>query len=375
MSRIRLLHLIGQLRRGGCESQLLGLCERMDKGRFDLSICWYTPMEDELDEAFTRAGVRTFFFDKFSMPVWRFFRRLRGVIGEVRPDIVQTWLYSANFWGRWAAMSCRVPHILATDRNEVDMNRWVDRMAERFLAPHTLRLANSLAVAQSLERAFNLPVEQTRIIPNAVKLPEVDQVEARRSIREELHLHPHARIVLMVGRTQAGKNYQMFIRAGRQVCAELADVFFLAAGTGPQEAELRDLVQQEGLAGRIMFLGSRHDVPRLLAAADVFCFTSNSEGLPNAVIEAMATGLPVVCTAFPAAREVIPTSDLGILVPLNDDQAMAGEVVRLLKNDNVRNEFSRKAREHTRACFTWERVVRNTEALYEEIMKNGRSSM
>ena len=370
MNKVRILHVIGQIRRGGCESQLLGLCQRMDKDRYELSICWYSREEEELGDEFARAGVRTFFFDKFSMPIWTFFRRLRGVVKEVGPDVVHTWMYSANFWGRWAALTCSVPHLVASDRNVIWQSGRIERLSERLLAGRTLRLANSQAIAQSLEKHFCLPVERTRVVYNAVSLPAVDREEARRSVRQELALPADNKLVLMVGRLMWPKNYAMFVRTAGRVCGQRGDVVFLAAGTGPDESDLRAQVESAALAQRVRFLGFRADVPRLLAAADVFCFTSLSEGFPNAVLEAMFTGLPVVCTSFPSMSELLTDCEQAILVPLDDDAAMASQIVALLDDPDRCRRMGASARAYVRSRYTWDRTVVSMGAVYDELMPN-----
>src|SRR5207249_3115395 len=113
---------------------------------------------------------------------------------------------------------------------------------------------------------------------------------ARAEVRRELGLPETTQLVLMVGRLSTDKNYSMFIRAARRVCERRAETVFLAAGHGPLQQVLEEEVRQTGMDSRFRFLGLRRDVPRLLAACDVFCLASDSEGFPNAVLEAMAAG-------------------------------------------------------------------------------------
>src|ERR1041384_4549746 len=99
--KVRIMHILGQLAVGGCEKQLLQLCKRMDPGRYDLTVCWYTRFPQELGDEFAKAGVRLVFLDKFQLPRWKFFFELVRTIRRIQPDIVHTWMYSANAWGRW----------------------------------------------------------------------------------------------------------------------------------------------------------------------------------------------------------------------------------------------------------------------------------
>ena len=105
--RIRVLHLIGQIGVGGCEKQLLELCRRMGRDAFELAVGYYSPDPQDMRAAFEEAGVRLYYVNKFGgISLWGFFRALRGFIRDFQPDIIHTWQYSPNCWGRLAGLSC-----------------------------------------------------------------------------------------------------------------------------------------------------------------------------------------------------------------------------------------------------------------------------
>lgn len=360
---MKILHIIPTLGVGGAERQLVKLLPRMDRGRFEQTVCYYTPSE-HFEEILNAAGIRTIFFDKFSMPVTRFFGRLRAAVRQVGPDIVHTWLYSANFWGRLSALSCGVTSLVASSRSVETHRSLPVYLYERLFSPYTLRLANSRAVARSLEREYGLPAERTRIIRNAVDAADPGSPEDRRSIREELRLPSGQRIVLMVGRQTVEKNHPMFLRAARR-CGELrADVTFVALGHLFRPAEMDALVDSIGARPFVRIVEQREDVGRWLAAADLFCLTSNHEGMPNVVLEAMAAGLPIICTDFESAREIISDPSLGLIIPRGDDAVLAKTVIDLLDDPARGRRLGDAARAHARTAFSWERLVREMEELY-----------
>ncbi|HET6277745.1 MAG TPA: glycosyltransferase family 4 protein, partial [Candidatus Polarisedimenticolia bacterium] len=114
----------------------------------------------------------------------------------------------------------------------------------------------------------------------------------------------------------------------------------------------------------VRIVDQREDVGRWLAGADLFCLTSNYEGLPNVVLEAMAAGLPVICTDFESAREVIPDPSLGLIIPRDDDAALAGTALELLDDPARGRRIGAAARAHARTAYSWERLVREMEELY-----------
>ena len=187
----------------------------MDRERFAVSLVCYSTSVESLEDAFRELGIPVLILDKFTMPVWKFFMRLRAVIKNTAPDIVHTWLYSANFWGRWAAFTSGVPHIVASHRSVVVRRRGarylLEKTSERLLAKRAVRLANSRAVARSLERHFALPVDKTIIMPNGVGLAACDREAARIEIRRGLGLPEKQKLVIMVARQDVGKNYPMFL--------------------------------------------------------------------------------------------------------------------------------------------------------------------
>jgi len=111
-----------------------------------------------------------------------------------------------------------------------------------------------------------------------------------------------------------------------------------------------------------------------LTAADLFCLTSDEEGLPNAVLEAMASGLPVICTDFASAREILPRSELGLIVPRGDDAALADAILALLDDPGRRAAIAAAGRRDVTERFAWTRLVAEMEALYDEVASRAISS-
>jgi len=373
--KIRILHIIGQLHGGGCERQLLGLCQRLDPRRFDLSVCWYGPMEHELDEEFRAAGVRTIFFNKFSMSPWRFFLRLRRTIRELAPDVVHTWLTSANFWGRWAAVTCGVPRIVASERSLVTAPGRIQRISERLLARRSHRLANSRVAAAAVQRLSGLAAQRVRVIYNAVSLEAVDREGARAELRRELGVPADQRLAVMVAHLRAEKNYAMLVRCAARLRRLRPDVTFVSLGSGPLERQLTELADSLGARESVRFLGERGDVARWLAAADLFCLTTNREAFPNSVLEAMAAGLAVVTTPFSSLEELTGGRELAVTVPFDDDEALAREIVALLDDPARRRRLGEEGRAWVRERYTWDRLIGEMESFYEGLMDGaGRAS-
>jgi glycosyltransferase involved in cell wall biosynthesis len=161
----------------------------------------------------------------------------------------------------------------------------------------------------------------------------------------------------------------MFFRAAQHLASRRPEVVFLCAGHGELEDELRLLHEQLGLGDHLRMLGLRRDVPRLMSAADIFCLTSDWEGFPNAVLEAMASGLPTVVTRFSSADEIIHDGWNGLKVDLDNDGQLAEAIESLLDDPTRRDELGSQARQYAQAEFSWEKLVSVMSELYEEFLQ------
>src|SRR5204862_4953616 len=177
-----------------------------------------------------------------------------------------------------------------------------------------------------------LPREKIEVIPNGIDLGRLPPFSLdRRAARSAAGLRRDRRLVAGVGRLDAQKDFPTFLRAAAMIAAEVPDVDVLVVGEGGERAALEALARRLGLGARVVFTGLRHDVPRLLAAVDVFALTSLYEGFPNVLLEAMATGAVAVATDVGGWRELVTSGETGLLVASCAPGAVAaaeGGVVR-----------------------------------------------
>jgi len=240
--------------------------------------------------------------------------------------------------------------------------RWMDSLTWRVDDAH---LAVSEAVRASLPAAL---ARRTEVIPHGV---DVDQVRvdgsARAETRAELGIASEALVVGTVANFRPVKAYPDLLAAAHQVVEELPGVRFVMVGQGPQEAEMRDLHRRLGLGDRVLLLGFRPDAVRYMGACDVFCLASLHEGLPVALMEALALGLPAVATDVGGIREVVEPGREGILVAPGRPDALAAGLLTLLRDPQQRGAMAAAAAEKGRS-LSMVHAVRRTEAVYEELM-------
>ena len=380
MERITVVYLIGTLDRGGTEGQLVELVTRLDRRRFRPVVCSLSsggPHAEALRAAgipvhvigfrgFKRGLWTLLFLPRIAAELWRLVRLLR----VERPAIVHGFLFWAYVIGAFAARAAGVPVVIASRRSlglfKADKRHhlWLERLANRWT--HLL-VANSEAVKQDVMAQERVAGPKIRVVYNGIdtaqSAPPPDP-----ALRERLGISPNAPILEVVANLIEYKGHRFFLEACRLVHAARPDARVLLIGEGPCRRELERRTAEIGLEGMVHLLGSRGDVPALLALADLLVLPSLQEGFPNAVLEAMAAGKPVVASRVGGVSEAVIHGSTGLLVPPGDPAALAGAILELLDDPARAAAMGRAGRERTAERFGMARMVEETQEIYEELL-------
>lgn len=209
-------------------------------------------------------------------------------------------------------------------------------------------------------------------IPLGVDTERFAPPEENPPVPHGLGVRPRDRVVVMVGGLHPRKRHDLLIDAAPRIIAAVPEVRLVIVGgvfedVGPEyETQLKERAHHLGVAERVIFAGRRDDVPAILRIAEVFVLPSDREGLPGAVLEAMATGLPCVVTRVAAAPVVDGVT--GSVIPPNDADALANAVVRLLRDQGLRVAMGRAARQRAVEVYSLQATVRQYEALYSSLV-------
>ena len=243
-------------------------------------------------------------------------------------------------------------------------------LADRMLARLTDRaIAVSGSTRDFLVRERHVPESRVRLIWNGAPLSEFAPVAPAvgLGVRRELGLPADAPVVGTIGRLSEQKAHRTLLDAAARVLARRKDVRFLIVGDGDQAEPLRRQADALGISPSIVFAGHRTDVPALLGALDVFCISSNYEGTPLALFEAMAAGKAIVSTAVDGCREVLEDGVTGLLVPPRDPDALAGALLRCVDDPALRASLAQHAREAS-ARYDIAACVARMQDLYDEVL-------
>ena len=292
--------------------------------------------------------------------------RLIRLIENFQPDVIHSHMVHANIFARVARLFCRVPLLVSTvhSQNEGGKFRMLAYRLTDALADITTNVSEGAAESFIQQKAA--PAERIQVVYNGIDTsfftPDTFKREA---LREQYKLN-HNFTILAVGRLTEAKDYPNLLHAFHMIRKRGIDARLLIAGHGHLKGPLSNLVDQLGMESAVEFLGVRHDIDHLMNTADCFVLSSEWEGLPLVIGEAMATGLPVVVTDAGGAREFVGTA--GYVVPIKSAEELADGIIKV--NDmslNERAELGKKARERIVKHYSLSAVADTWIELYHKM--------
>jgi glycosyltransferase involved in cell wall biosynthesis len=263
--------------------------------------------------------------------------------------------------------------VLHTKHGVVPVRSRAAHWLRRAAAPTAQRfVAVSDATAQAALAGHECTARQLRVIVNGTDLSRFPAAPgARIAVRRELRIPEHARVLVTVGRLVKEKNHAMLLRAAAPLLRE--DRHLVIVGDGVLRTELQQRVRQMEGGGFVHLTGARQDVPELLAAADGYVLSSDSEGLPIGLLEAWAAELPVVSTAVGGIPAALGASGrTGVLVPPGDEVALRAALERSFAGDAELDAMARRGRAHVLDVYSAESMARAYHGLYQECLRERR---
>lgn len=275
--------------------------------------------------------------------------RLCALVRHLRKkqfDVVHTFKGAANIYGRIAAKLAGVPCIFAGCRGPIDES-FLLRILNRVLTCNTAGwIVNANSLKEFVSRHFNVKKDNIYVAQNAIEVHDFQSILSKQRARAKFGVPRDTLVVSIISNLRPIKNHEMFLRVAQKVTNSGIPAIFVAAGQGPLQNRLEDLAATIGIRDSVRFIGSCKNIPDLLKASDVVVLTSLKEGLPNALLEAGAAGLPCVSTACGDTSEVIVDGKTGFVVPVDDDAAMVECLIHLLKDRTLRERMGQTAKSH-----------------------------
>ena len=350
---------------GGAERLISEGARYWNRDRFEYHVAYALPWKDQLVARLEREEVPVHCVGAMAPSSLPSFRGIRRLIRDLRPDVVHAHLPIMGILGRLSAGR----RLVYTEHNLVSsyhpVTRWANRVTYR---RNRAVIAVSAAVAESL---FGYRGPQPTVIENAVnsELEPGSENEAR----AELGIDRSTPLIVQVANMRPGKGHENLLRAAQILQLEVPDIVIVSIGGEKWPGDLDRLTTRAhelGVGATVRFLGRRADALKFVAAADVFVNPAEVEGMPVAVLEAMALGRPIVATAVGGVPDMLADGLGGLLVPSQSPDALAMAVSRLLVDRRLANELGWRAQRIAEKEHGLERMVRRIESVYEEVLAN-----
>jgi glycosyltransferase involved in cell wall biosynthesis len=368
----RVLYLIDRLlsTAGGAEGVLHKLCCFLPSRGFRCSIATFGAREG-VEQQFP-CPVRVLLSRPYhwtSLPHALAFARL---LHSERIEIVHTFFPTSDLWGGVVARLSGCPILVSSRRDMGIVRSRKHRVPYILMSPlFTQVQAVSEKVREFCIREDHLPPEKVVTVPNGVDLEAIDAHSSGE--RNALFgLNGNSRVITTVANVRSVKGIDILIRAAVSVVEQVSEAHFVVIGETQEPSylqELLELARQLGVARNISFIGGHNDVYALLKASDLFCLPSRSEGMSNALLEAMACRLPCVATDVGGNPEVVIDGQTGFLVPTENPHALATQIIALLRDRDLMGRMGQAGRRTVQLKFTVQHMVDRVALLYDQLLR------
>lgn len=378
--KLKVVHVLTKLEFGGAQTSTLYTVEHLPRRRYEVYLFTSPGYLSRQAESVAKTTLKYFPFRREINPLLdmlTFFLLLKEFL-QIRPHVVHTHSSKAGILGRWAAFFARVPCIYHTihgfpfHQQQFFLTRQLYIFLEQITSFLTTRLI--AITVEDIKKGLSQGIGRKNkyiLIRDGIEIKKFrDTSFSRELIRKELGIKEKL-IVGTVSCLKPQKNPLDFVRMAALIPEKR--VGFIIAGDGALRKRMEEEVSKNRLHDRFYLLGWREDIEKIIRLFDVFVLTSFWEGLPKALLEAMASGLPPVVTAVDGMKEIIENGENGFLVPPGDYKAMAGKVRILLQDKTLREKIGEKARESVGEVFEISSMLTKLDNLYRAGRSTGSS--
>jgi len=374
---LRILHVVHGLGRGGLENGVVNLVNGLPRGEFEQCICCLDGRGEMADRVARDVPIQVLGRRRHDVGLPS---RLARVISAWRPDLIH-----CRNWNTW--LDTVLAHRLSGCRGSLIWSfhgfadgHWFPRrrrLVSRLLSLVTDQLfAVCRDSAERFARLCAIPPTRFDVLYNGVDCTRFAPVPERTALRRRLGFDDDELVILTVASLTPVKGHdQLLAAAARAVAADLRRLRFLWLGEGAERQALQRRIDELGLGGHVQMPGGSDRVSQFLAASDLFVLPSRLEGMSNAILEAMASGLPVVANAVGGNPELVEHGHVGLLCAPGDVDAMTNALLHLIGNDAERSEMGRLARRRAEQIFSLEAMLQRYADFYRHAVPRHRTAV
>lgn len=367
MSRIRILHIVKSLGRGGAEMLLQETLKEHDHSSFDFHYIYFLPWKNQMVEGLKQAGGKvTNLSAKNNLMIAFQIRKIMKYIKTNKIDLVHCHLPWAGFAGRFIHKLTGIP-VIYSEHNIQDRYHFITGTINRLTFNWQRKvIAVSGDVAASIQKTIKPKIPVVTVL-NGVNTNHFKRDEVLRATkRKELGVADHEILIGNIAVFRFQKRLKEWIDLFKTISNEYTNVKACIVGDGLLKEEIMQHLKDAGMEDRIIFPGLQTDVLPWMSAFDIFMMTSSFEGLPIALLEAMSMECAIVTTDAGGIKELIRNETDGFMKPVNDWQQLKEPLGKLISNPALIKEFGKKARMRVETSFSIQSMVKQIENIYQE---------
>jgi Glycosyltransferase len=372
--KINVLFVMGQMGMGGSERLIHNLVKNMDRGAYNASIAWFY-LEKVLPE-FKELGVPLYHVPKEKRIDFATMKKLAELIRDRDIHVVNAHHFLPFVYSFYGAKIKNQAKLVYTEHSEAEIRSipWKWRALGKYMLGRTDCLVGiNEKITEALLKTFVLTNTTHKTIRNGVDLDAFREIREKDSLKRELGLRNTEILIGIVANFRKNKNHLFLLKAFKELLRFHGNIKLYLVGQGfdhdpdNSEGEIRRYISTNGMEGKVILAGYRPDVSTLLGAMDIFCLTSYKEGLPIAMIEAMASSLPIVGTDAEGIRDVIRHRENGFLVEIDNVEALTTALGSLIDDDNLRRNMGRRSRDLATENYSLQECLGQYQTLFKSL--------
>lgn len=374
---MKILHLISSGGMYGAEAVILNLSHTLNESSHDSVVAVFansTNLNMEFYERASGEGIETRLIPCSGQMDRSAITRLRELVANTGADIVHAHGFKADIYA-WLALRSKAIPLVSTCHTWYDHDAKVTLYGklDRFvLRRYAAVVSVSNSVTERLLRA-GVRLDKVHMIGNGIDMRPFEGAKLLRRARSSNECAP---TVGVVARLSPEKGIDIFLHAAQRVLREIPTAKFIVVGDGPERARLESLMEELGLRDSLSLAGRRDDMPSVYASFDLLVSSSRHEGLPMAILEGMASGLPCVATAVGDVPKIIQDGECGFLVSAGDIESLSARVIELLQHTSLRRQLGDAAQKRVEEEFSARRMATRYLNVYRHVLadRNGKLS-
>lgn len=372
MAKFKVMFIVHSLGIGGVEKLVYDMVRELKNRGIESSVCCLDYV-GAWGEELKRDGFKVFNLERKEGLDLSILKKIKLILIEEHPDILHPHQYTPYFYTVASCFSLRRPRIVFTEHgrffpDRIRIKRVIFNQFTQFFTDAIIGVCKF--TKEALVKYERFAQNRIEVIYNGIKIEEfsadIDVVLKKKT----LQLNPDNRIIGTVGRLCIEKNHKMLIKAFAEVKKQISNVKLLIVGDGELRVELEALSQKMDLDKDILFLGERQDIPDLMKIFDLFVLSSDSEAASLVLLEAMASGLPVVATRVGGNPELVLDGETGILVERGNYKNFAQAIIRILQMNDLKTKMGIAGEKRVIENFTFEKMVDAYIGLYNKLISH-----